>query len=111
MCGSTFHAMMRLQFHHEALSKVSKKFLLDFEDMGNLQDPLDRKMDLFLKRAWDSLVSYLKLVLGYDFCGKELRILAHPAQSEPCSLNLGQGTWPLSSVFVESLYLGIYFLG
>ncbi|XP_077151067.1 lamina-associated polypeptide 2, isoforms alpha/zeta-like [Ranitomeya variabilis] len=37
-----------------AVASTSKKSLLPVEDSGSLQDPLDRKADTLLKRAWES---------------------------------------------------------
>ncbi|XP_077107227.1 uncharacterized protein LOC143764961 [Ranitomeya variabilis] len=37
-----------------AVASTSKKSLLPVEDSGSLQDPLDRKADTILKRAWES---------------------------------------------------------
>ena len=36
------------------LSKVSKQSDLAFEDMSHLKDPMDRKTDIVLNRAWDA---------------------------------------------------------
>lgn len=37
-----------------ALSQVSKKSDLSFEDSGNLKDQMDRRAEALLRRAWDS---------------------------------------------------------
>ncbi|XP_077148150.1 uncharacterized protein LOC143808879 [Ranitomeya variabilis] len=37
-----------------AVASTSRKSLLPVEDSGSLQDPLDRKADTLLKRAWES---------------------------------------------------------
>ncbi|XP_069616125.1 uncharacterized protein [Ranitomeya imitator] len=37
-----------------AVASTSRKSLLPVEDSGSLQDPLDRKADSLLKRAWES---------------------------------------------------------
>lgn len=42
------------------ISKVSKKSSLPFEDAGNLQDPMDKKQDLFLKKAWEAAAASFK---------------------------------------------------
>lgn len=71
--------------HH---SKVFRKSLLAFEDTGILRDPLDRRMELYLKRAWDSSVSNLKPAIkttcverNLEFCLTQLK--AHVEAGHP----------------------------
>lgn len=42
------------------IAKVSKKSSLPFEDAGTLQDPLDKKQDLFLKKTWEASAASFK---------------------------------------------------
>lgn len=42
------------------LSEVSKQSALAIEDMGALQDAMDKKMDLILTRTLDSTMGNLK---------------------------------------------------
>lgn len=53
---------------------MSKKAALAFEDMGALQDTLDKKMDSFIKRVWDSVIENLKSALATT-CGQKPVIL------------------------------------
>lgn len=55
-----------------SLWRVSKKSLLAFEDMGNLQDPLDRRMEVYLKRAWYSTMLNLKPALATTCVARNL---------------------------------------
>ena len=43
-----------------AFSQVSRSTDLSFEDMGILRDPMDKRMDLLLKKAWQSFMVNLK---------------------------------------------------
>lgn len=43
-----------------AFSQVSRSTDLAFEDMGTLKDPMDKKADQQLKKAWQSIVGNLK---------------------------------------------------
>lgn len=54
------------------LSKVSKQSDLAFEDMGHLKDPMDRKTDIVLKRAWDASMAGLKPALATSCVARNL---------------------------------------
>ncbi|XP_069842971.1 lamina-associated polypeptide 2, isoforms alpha/zeta-like [Dendropsophus ebraccatus] len=43
-----------------AIAKVSKKGTLPFEDLGTLKDPMDKKAEGFLKRAWEATTESFK---------------------------------------------------
>lgn len=43
-----------------AFSQVSRSTDLAFEEMGVLRDPMDKRMDLLLKRSWQLVMSNLK---------------------------------------------------
>ncbi|XP_069820995.1 lamina-associated polypeptide 2-like [Dendropsophus ebraccatus] len=43
-----------------AIAKVSKRSQLPFEDLGTLKDPMDKKADGYLKKAWESSTATFK---------------------------------------------------
>ncbi|XP_077148995.1 lamina-associated polypeptide 2, isoforms alpha/zeta-like [Ranitomeya variabilis] len=64
---------LRLPFDHEEvkdwedipkidipLAKVSKRTAIPFEDSSNLKEPMDRKADGLLKRAWESSAAVIR---------------------------------------------------
>ncbi|XP_077336773.1 lamina-associated polypeptide 2, isoforms alpha/zeta-like isoform X2 [Lithobates pipiens] len=54
------------------LSKISKQADLAFEDMGHLKDPMDRRTDIVLKRAWDASMAGLKPALATSCVARNL---------------------------------------
>lgn len=70
------------------LSKVSKKAALALEDMGSLQDAMDQKIDLVLKRALDSTMANLRLALATTYVDRNPEfslgpLLAHLEAGSP----------------------------
>lgn len=64
------------------------KSALAFEDMGSLQDPMDKRIDLDLKRTWDSTVANLKPALATTCVAPNLefwlsQLLAHLQSGSP----------------------------
>ncbi|XP_044129109.1 lamina-associated polypeptide 2-like [Bufo gargarizans] len=57
-----------------AISKVSRKMALPFEDMGILKDPLDKKADAFLKGAWEASTSSFRPSIASTCTARSLRV-------------------------------------
>lgn len=54
--------------------KIQMPFVA-FEDMGHLNDPMDRRMDIVLKRAWDAFMANLKPVLATTCVARNFKFL------------------------------------
>lgn len=63
------------------LSKVSKNSDLAFDDMGTLKDPMDKRGDILLHRAWDSAVGNLKPALASTCVARNLEVWLTQIQS------------------------------
>ena len=55
-----------------AFSQVSRSTDLAFEDMGVLRDPMDKRMDLLLKRSWQSIMNGLKPAMATTCVARNL---------------------------------------
>ena len=55
-----------------AFSQVSRSTDLSFEDMGLLKDPMDKRMDLLLKKAWQSILINLKPAMATTCVARNL---------------------------------------
>lgn len=55
-----------------AFSQVSKSTDLAFEDMGTLKEPMDKRMDLLLKRTWQSVMHNLKPAMATTCVARNL---------------------------------------
>ena len=54
------------------LAKVSRRTDLAFDDLGSLRDPMDKRGDLLLKRAWDASAISLKPALAATCVARNL---------------------------------------
>ncbi|XP_068102520.1 lamina-associated polypeptide 2, isoforms alpha/zeta-like [Hyperolius riggenbachi] len=68
-----------------ALSKVSRKSDLQFEDFGNLKDPIDKKMDNLLRRAWESSSLTFKPAVASTAAARSLKLWLSHTQSQIAS--------------------------
>lgn len=57
-----------------SIAKVSKKSALPFDDGGTLQDPLEKKQDTFLKKAWEAAAASFKPNIAASCVARSLSV-------------------------------------
>ncbi|XP_068118878.1 lamina-associated polypeptide 2, isoforms alpha/zeta-like [Hyperolius riggenbachi] len=68
-----------------SLSKVSRRSDLQFEDFGSLKDPIDKKMDNILRRAWEAASLNFKPSIASTAVARSLKIWLVEVQSQIAS--------------------------
>ncbi|XP_068107212.1 lamina-associated polypeptide 2, isoforms alpha/zeta-like [Hyperolius riggenbachi] len=68
-----------------SFSRVSRKSDLQFENFGNLKDPIDKKMDNLLRRAWESASLTFKPAVASTAVGRSLKAWLTQTQSKIAS--------------------------
>ncbi|XP_044153029.1 lamina-associated polypeptide 2, isoforms alpha/zeta-like isoform X2 [Bufo gargarizans] len=56
------------------VAKIAKRSALPFDDLGCLSDPLDKKADIYLKRAWETSATCLRPVVAATWVSRSLRL-------------------------------------